>query len=267
MSTHTLPTPSTPFTPSPLAQRTAVWRRGCPLSHEHTTRSDVPETENITYMPNFTSLSPLSKHTPTATLSSHTPHLTGLGKDSGSTLTNQRRASGHQVDQLPSNRLLLEHSTGGSTPRLVECPQCADTGADNGIVTMTDTWAGQRVKSESKGVFFFVPKYRYSHPKTQQLEIDTGKCLYHLDQVLLTLGWPCFEHIGSSIKELCQDYRWSQASFHFICYEASWTIKHGDETVLNRYIFHSEHMFNNWIDSAGFLCEFVHETMLVPLYL
>ena len=43
MSCHTL-------TPSPLAQRTAVWRREYPLSREHTARSDVPETENILCM-------------------------------------------------------------------------------------------------------------------------------------------------------------------------------------------------------------------------
>ena len=79
---------------------------------------------------------------------SHTPHLTGLRKDSGSTLTNQRRARGHQLDKLPSNGLLLEHGTGGGTPRLVECPQRADTGTDNSIVTMTDTWTRQRVRSE-----------------------------------------------------------------------------------------------------------------------
>ena len=43
---HELSHPHT-LTPSPLAQRTAVWRREYPLSREHTARSDVPETENV----------------------------------------------------------------------------------------------------------------------------------------------------------------------------------------------------------------------------
>ena len=152
----------------------------CPSSHRfHFLSLPSPCSSNIhpssPTPPHHTCPLPPPSQLQSPSLPSHTPHLTGLGKNSGGTLTNQRRVRGHQLDQLPSNRLLLEHGTGGSTPRLVECPQCTDTGTDNGIVPMTDTWTGQRVKSESKGVFL-------SPSISQQLEIDTGERLYHLDQ-------------------------------------------------------------------------------------
>ena len=40
---------------------------------------------------------------------------------------------------------------------------------------------GEDREWKAKGVFF-ISKYVYFHPKTQQLEFDTGERLYHLDQ-------------------------------------------------------------------------------------